>query len=329
MIDEALHYVKQGWRIFPLAERGKTPATAHGFKDATTDPEQIRRWWGRWTHANIGLACGLSGLAVVDVDPRKGGRLDSVDLPQTLRSKTGGGGWHCFFAGTAKSKSDLVPGVDLKSIGGYVVLPPSVHPSGALYQWDLDLPIAPLPGTVLTMLAPKPTLPHRTMVVAPSSEYMAAALRNTCARMAQAMTDGNRHTPVHNAAISMGTLVEAGMPEHEARAALVNQACSCGMAEREAERVVGDGMQWGMAHPRQVQEPPRMYGKIERGKPLIVGQAREDIPSITFTGLWQAEWTEQIKSAGTEMVIVALGQSGITLTNHLNANGVLAYLGKE
>jgi uncharacterized protein len=102
------------------------------------------------------------------------------------------------------------------------------------------------------------------------------------------------------------------------------------MDEREAERVVRDGMRYGMEHPRTVKESARMNGRILRGQPLVIGKSIEGIPSVTFSGLWQADWTERIKQAEPEMVIVAMsGTAGVTLTNHLNANGVLAYLGKE
>jgi hypothetical protein len=42
MLDAALEYASHGWPVFPLAPNAKTPLTAHGFKDATTDEAQIR-----------------------------------------------------------------------------------------------------------------------------------------------------------------------------------------------------------------------------------------------------------------------------------------------
>ncbi len=64
--------------------------------------DQIQRWWRRWPDANVGIVTGaVSGLVVLDVDPRKGGgdllaALEDVhgSLPRTVESLTGGGGQH-------------------------------------------------------------------------------------------------------------------------------------------------------------------------------------------------------------------------------------------
>ena len=72
-IEMALMYAGKGWHVFPLhtvidgttcdcrrscPKPGKHPRTANGFKDATTDETQIRKWWGMWPDANIGIATG-------------------------------------------------------------------------------------------------------------------------------------------------------------------------------------------------------------------------------------------------------------------------------
>ena len=89
----ALAYARRGWPVFPLhhpindrcscekpdcGDVGKHPRyhkadLQHGLRDATTDPEQIRRWWTRWPQANIGMVTGaISGLVVLR--PRIGSR---------------------------------------------------------------------------------------------------------------------------------------------------------------------------------------------------------------------------------------------------------------
>jgi hypothetical protein len=50
------------------------PLVPHGLHDATTDPDQIREWWGQYPEANIGMPTGKwTGVVVLDVDPEKGG----------------------------------------------------------------------------------------------------------------------------------------------------------------------------------------------------------------------------------------------------------------
>src|SRR5258708_4431274 len=57
-LEYALAYARVGFAVFPCRPRGKEPITKHGFKDATRDEAQIRKWWTRWPDANIGIATG-------------------------------------------------------------------------------------------------------------------------------------------------------------------------------------------------------------------------------------------------------------------------------
>nr|WP_278286936.1 bifunctional DNA primase/polymerase [Tepidiforma thermophila] len=168
--EAALAYARRGWKVLPLKPRGKEPLTEHGVHDATTDPAAIEAWWRRWPKANVGIATGApSGLAVLDIDPRNGGDValerllaehggwgvptDAGGHPETYTVLTGGGGAHYYFAADGPVPSrKLAPGVDLKGDGGYVVAPPSVHPSGRPYAVEASterLPLALIPAWLL------------------------------------------------------------------------------------------------------------------------------------------------------------------------------------
>ena len=157
-LDAALAYAARGWHVFPLhslrnsrcscgaAECGnvaKHPRTPTGFKDATTDAAAIRAWWARWPDANVGIATGaVSGVDVLDVDSRHAGD-ESLEtrfpgLEAAVESLTGGGGRHlCWIhAPGVGSRAGILPGVDVRGDGGYVVAPPSIHASGRRYQWE-------------------------------------------------------------------------------------------------------------------------------------------------------------------------------------------------
>lgn len=158
----ALAYRARDWSVIPVEARGKRPLVAwREFQQRLATRGEIDAWFERWPHANIGIVTGrVSGIVVVDVDPRHGG-LESVarwervqgPLPPTVQAATGGGGHHLYFAhpGTVLSNRVAVrPGVDLRGDGGCVVAPPSVHPNGRRYAWTPghapdDLPLAPLP----------------------------------------------------------------------------------------------------------------------------------------------------------------------------------------
>jgi P4 family phage/plasmid primase-like protien len=144
----ALAYARFGFAIFPVSV-DKTPLTPHGFKDATTDEAQIERWWDEFPDAGIGLPTGAAtGVVVLDEDPRHGGResLEALvsrhgPLPQSPVARTGGGGRHFWFrhpGGAFPSLAGFRPGLDTRGDGGYVVVPPSPHPSGTPYAWIAD-----------------------------------------------------------------------------------------------------------------------------------------------------------------------------------------------
>jgi P4 family phage/plasmid primase-like protien len=114
--------------------------------DASRDPYQIGVWEKQFPNCNWGVDCGGSGLVVIDVDPKDGGftSIETLEsevgpLPTTLRSRTGSGGMHLFYRSTTvevPSRVGWLKGVDIRSRGGYVVLPPGIHKSGARYVWE-------------------------------------------------------------------------------------------------------------------------------------------------------------------------------------------------
>jgi hypothetical protein len=122
-------------------------------KDATPDLAQINAWWQAWPDANIGLACGDSGLFVLDVDGPEGEAALAAlpPLPPSAACATARGR-HVYFTGDGPSTvSRLGPKLDTRGRGGYVILPPSAHASGATYAWTeapWDVPAAALPAWI-------------------------------------------------------------------------------------------------------------------------------------------------------------------------------------
>lgn len=152
-LDTALACAAAGWHVFPIRAGAKVPLTPNGFKDATTDPAVLTQWAAAHPGCNWAVACGASDLLVVDADPRNGADLAAVTalLPPTLSSTTGGGGRHWFFRGARKVPAHIADGVDLKSEGGYVLLPGST--TSGPYQWaDLNA-IADVPPSVEAAIA--------------------------------------------------------------------------------------------------------------------------------------------------------------------------------
>jgi Bifunctional DNA primase/polymerase, N-terminal len=135
LLAAALRYAP-AWPVFPCKPDSKEPATAHGFKDASADPAQIRAWWRHWPDANIGIATGAPGPDVLDVDRHEDGdgfaafnRLKRAGMLAGARAlvRTRSGGLHAYFTGTGQPCGRLpAHHLDFKSSGGYVIAPPSV-----------------------------------------------------------------------------------------------------------------------------------------------------------------------------------------------------------
>lgn len=162
--EAALLYARHGWAVFGLQARMKTPYRGtRGFRDATCNAEVIRRIWQRLPESNIGLAPGQSGLLVYDIDSRCAediaSRLGLFDQA-TLTIKTGRSEFadarHIYFQHPGNGLhigNRRIGGIlEVKADGGFVVLPPSVHPSGAIYTFaDCSEPVH-LPAEALAAL---------------------------------------------------------------------------------------------------------------------------------------------------------------------------------
>lgn len=189
-LEAALDYARAGYEVFPLIERAKAPLTAHGLLDATTDYDQIEWWWRRWPNANVGMRLPENTIAL-DIDPRSGGTLDQLgQVPPTWEQRTGGGGWHLLFRfrGSPRGKLADAQGVDIKGRAGYLVVEPSIHPSGTRYEWTNNTPIARLPEP----LRARVEQPRRPVVVSSSTRVTSASGAGLVRSVAEAV-EGSRN----------------------------------------------------------------------------------------------------------------------------------------
>jgi len=114
---------------------------------ASKNEKEIRNWWSRWPSANVCIVTGKdSGVVVIDVDPRHGGEESLKELQSSGSNfdgspslRTGGGGSHFYFqhpGGRVPNRAGVLPGIDVRGDGGFVVAPPSMHASGEVYSWN-------------------------------------------------------------------------------------------------------------------------------------------------------------------------------------------------
>lgn len=163
-LDQAMVYAANGISVFPVhsvnengacscgkaecKHPGKHPRTNTGLNAATTDKKQIAEWWTKWSDSNIGIRTGVeSRIWALDVDKKSNGyeSLENLQkkyekLPRTWTTITGGEGQHHIFSTddpSIKNRAGILPGLDVRGEGGYIVAPPSSHKSGRRYQWQL------------------------------------------------------------------------------------------------------------------------------------------------------------------------------------------------
>ena len=268
LLQPALEYARAGWAVFPCA-RNKRPLIDGGFHAASAAPDVLAAWWTTWPDASIGAPVPPA-FTVIDVDPRHGGEetlkklaQKQGPLPETLTCLTGGGGRHVYFlhpgGDLRQGASILGPGLDTRVPGkGYVILPPSPHPSGRFYVWEKPaVKAVPMPSWIVDAL--RPPQPQRSPSGAfprVPDAYARAALEGELATVAGAPI-GVRNARLHVGAVKLGSLVGAGLLlESDVLASLLDGARACGVldddGERAARATIVSGLAWGMRNPREV-----------------------------------------------------------------------------
>lgn len=333
MPDAALRLASIGWAVFPCEPRGKVPLgrlVPHGVKDATKDPERIRAWWGDTPDANIALACGEpSGIDVLDLDVPKDGkgddglatmsRYESVHGQiRTLTSVTGRGGMHLFFKHQhgGKNRVKTLPGCDVRTTGGYVVLPPSVHETGTAYAWAFGIEpstsnVQPWPAWLFEILfPPTPTAETPAPYVAPPPEvasgYGRAALVKIHAEVA-GLAKGSRDDKRNAITFSAGRLVAAGLvTAQDAEEAVYGGCVVNGLVADEGEAAIRKRIKRGLdagvkkgprgPAPRPASDTSRKSPKADRA-PAAPSVQRDD--AVLLPGAHTTEHGEYIE-VGTD-----------------------------
>jgi hypothetical protein len=272
LLTAALAYARHGIPVLPVhtpgpaggcscdqgvrCERpGKHPRLRHGLTEASTDPRQIELWWSHWPTANIGLRTGIA-MDVADVDSTEGreGLLHLLGgtMPPGPRVRTGGGGWHFWFRPTGfGNRVRLLPGLDWRGVGGYVVAPPSRHLRGD-YRW-LHRPGDALPtgsATLHALIEGPTTIPAAThRPITHPDRYASAALAAESDRVARAPV-GSRNDTLNRAAFALGRLVGGGLLDAADVVRELDAAARfAGLSRTETRRTIHSGLTAGRRAP--------------------------------------------------------------------------------
>jgi putative DNA primase/helicase len=272
-LTAALQYAEHGITVFPVGPN-KRPLTEHGFKDATTDPVVITKWWGRSPNAYIGIPVP-EGYVVIDVDVQRGGLETELAfmmggiLEPTVRFMSGGGGRHYWYRLPEGADRDRLrvnkipnyPGVDIKVGGkGYVIAPPSGHASGGWY-WMLSEPgtqVQPINDVLLMLITHRKPKPRPAVGVAePASRgenqaWVDAAIRGTLTDFAAAV-EGDRHFALVRTTNRLMEFVKAG---YVAEDWVRDQVTEIGLGLERTPIEIGAAFTWAHNKVDPAEVPP-------------------------------------------------------------------------
>lgn len=286
----ALDAAARGWHVFPLAPDTKRPAVTSWETRATVDPARVERCWSAGPYG-IGIACGPSGLLVVDLDvPKPAGHLvtgaaggwehfaavcAAAGQPVPLGTyavRTPSGGRHLYYAHPAPSDpagpgavelrntaGTLAPLVDTRGKGGYVVAAGTALAgprSGGYVAVDHAGPVEPLPAWLVQRLTPTPIpAPRPVAVELPDrrrSAYLTAAIAREIDRVTRAPV-GGRNGALFCAAVALGQLVAGdALPAQLVTDQLDHAGRAAGLTLRETTRTIASGLTVGARRPRKV-----------------------------------------------------------------------------
>lgn len=236
LLEAALKYAER-LPVFPCHPETKKPLTPHGFKDATDNAETIRQWWTRWPDAMIGVPTGeRTRFWVLDVDDPTA--FEAVFTPPETRRVDTGKGYHLYFKfdpdnpiGNAQRRKGkgwpffALPGAETRGEGGYVIVPPSVHPTGRKYAWNGNAGTVEAPKELLALMRRDMTAKSKEnpkqRAIGEGSAYGLAALKAECESI-RAAGEGEQESTLSESALKIGGLVKGGeLEEAHARAALI------------------------------------------------------------------------------------------------------------
>jgi hypothetical protein len=261
--NAAVMHAARGRHIFPCLPGDKRPAVDRWEQRACGDPERVRRYWPSGRH-NIGVACGPSGLVVIDLDThgqlpedwRLPGIADGKDVfaqicewagqpwPATHTVATPSGGWHLYFRAPEdteirNSASLIGPMVDVRGRGGYVIGQCSIVGTRAYEALDTEDP-APLPPWIIRLLTRKPA-----KAASPQCAPNAAGRMGALVRTVRGAQEGDRTGPLVWAAHRLAEMIAAGEASPDDGELLIRAAVDAGIrggdryARYQVEHVLG------------------------------------------------------------------------------------------
>lgn len=149
LLQAALAYTERGFSVIPIRPDKKPFIKWVSCQTKKATPEEIKSWFTKWPSAMIGICTGeISGVLVIDCDNEEAYQKIQELLPDsfiTCIAKTPRG-YHLYLIYPKGQRignaAGIIPGVDVRGEGGYIIAPPSINADGKSYAWQEGLSIA-------------------------------------------------------------------------------------------------------------------------------------------------------------------------------------------
>lgn len=223
-LQAALDYAERGFSVIPVREDNKKSFVSwEEYQKRRATPEEIRAWWAKYPKAMIGIVCGeISGIFVIDCDTKDSYEAIQRLLPDSFLcpiAKTPRG-WHLWFlfSSTYKipNRAKVLPDVDARTTGGYIIAPPSINAEGKAYVWQEGLAL----GEVELATVPDALLKNISLYTYRGNKENVRTENNSL----QFLTQGSRDDDLYHIA---NCLIKSGCKEDIARQVIVILANKC------------------------------------------------------------------------------------------------------
>lgn len=278
-------YRAAGIPVFPLKPNKKEPATPHGVKDASTDPDAHADLFLQG--CNVGMATGFVFDAIdLDGESAVRGFADKLDpdgdysfsdferCARLFEERIGpvvftGHGLHvlCKVDPRRTNQSKLMifgnDGIDYRTRGGYLVAPPSIHPNGKAYHWFTGYfsPTAMAPEWLPLRRGEEAANEHTVIDFSSAkrnrdcSRYQQKVLEQNIETLARA-TKGARNHTLNTCAFNIAQVINGNDAfEREAFVTLTNTAAEIGLLPREIAETLESAFRAGKKNAKQLDEP--------------------------------------------------------------------------
>lgn len=191
--DVALRYLNYGWSILPVKPEEKRPILQNWVQYSKVRPtiENINSWFNNLSGVGIGMVTGrISNIVVLDIEHDCPYPINDIlkRYPTHMISRSGSGGWHLYYqyptnVPRVANRVGIFEKIDLRADGGFIVLPPTIHPCGNQYKWVEE----GAPGTFpmgLLDLKSQPTTQGEGWVTETLRGTLEGGRNDACARLA-------------------------------------------------------------------------------------------------------------------------------------------------